>query len=176
MLPNMRITERLALRRPCLQDADAHFAIHSDPATNVYNPSGPITRRSDSAELLGQWIEGWDRLGFGYWSVCLREAPDLVIGFGGVMRKTIAGAQRLNLYFRLAPTVWGRGIATELGREALKAAADIPGNSRVYALVRPDNAPSIGVIRKLGMMAAGEIDDVPGAKPSLLFSILPTGD
>jgi len=166
----MPITGRPLLRRPTLADAAAHFSIHSDPAANRYNPSGPMTRRAESDEIVAEWIESWDRLGFGYWCASLREQPDRIIGFGGIMRKMLAGEQRLNLYFRLAPSVWGRGIATEIGREALKLAAGMPSDNRAFALVRPDNAPSIAVIRKLGMAPVGEVDDVPGAEPSLLFS------
>ncbi|WP_434005000.1 hypothetical protein [Candidatus Dormibacter sp.] len=35
-------TERLLLRRPVMDDVEAHFVIHGDPATNQYNPNGPV--------------------------------------------------------------------------------------------------------------------------------------
>lgn len=166
----MPTTERLLLRRPVPDDAASHFALHGDPATNLYNPSGPITDRRESGAILDEWCEHWDRAGFGYWAVSLRSDPDAVVGFGGIMRKTVAGAARLNLYFRLAPHVWGRGLATELGRSALDQASRVEESRETYALVRPDNLQSIAVIRKLGLVLVGEVDDVPGSGPSLLFA------
>lgn len=166
----MLFTERLLLRRPTMEDAPAHFAIHSDPATNVHNPSGPLALRSESDEIVEEWIEQWEHAGLGYWAVCLRSEAKRVIGFGGVSDKSLANATRSNLYFRFSPDVWGRGLATELGRSALDYALTAAGRSQVFARVRPDNAPSIAVIRKLGMALFGEVDDVPGARPSLLFA------
>lgn len=92
-----------------------------------------------------------------------------MVGFGGITKKPLAGAERLNLYFRLSPSVWGRGLATEIGRESIKIAASLPWDNRIFALVRPSNLASISVLRKLGMAVVGEVDDVPGAEPSLLF-------
>ena len=40
-----RQTERLLLRRPTVDDIDAIFAIHADPATNRFNPAPPMTYR-----------------------------------------------------------------------------------------------------------------------------------
>lgn len=174
MFAGVLITGRLILRAPAADDAAAHFAIHSDPATNIHNPSGPIARRSDSDEIIAEWVESWSRLGFGYWSVCLREQPAVVVGFGGITKKFLAEAERLNLYFRLSTSVWGRGLATEIGTASVSMAASLPGDNRIFALVRPSNLPSITVIRKLGMTAVSEVDDVPGAEPSLLFSLKPT--
>jgi len=168
------ITERLVLRPPVMEDAAAHFSVHSDPATNLHNPLGPLKRRSESDEILAEWIASWERRGYGYWSVCLREQPFVVVGFGGLTKKLVAGAHRLNLYFRLAPWVWGRGIATEIGLEAIRSAVAIPGDNRVFALVRPGNLSSLCVLRKLGMAAEGVLDDIPGEAPSLLFSAQPS--
>lgn len=157
---------RLVLRPPRAADADAHFAIHGDPETNRFNPAGPITDPAESRAILDAWSAHWDRHGFGYWAVALRAAPDAVIGFGGIAFRPVGGEVQLNLYFRLSPTVWGRGLATELAQAALAGA---PPGRDVFALVRPDNAPSIAVLRKLAFDQFGAIDDVPGAAPSLLF-------
>lgn len=159
-------TERLLLRPPLPADRDAHFAIHGDPETNRFNPSGPIADREESADILTGWISHWARQGFGYWAVSLRAAPGEVVGFGGIALRPVGGVERPNLYFRLSPRVWGRGIATELARAAIDSST--PGRD-VFALVRPDNAPSIAVLRKLGFAEAEAVDDVPGAAPSLMF-------
>lgn len=162
----MIATDRLRLRPPVPDDVGAHFAIHGDPATNRFNPSGPLADPAESAAILADWIDHWARAGFGYWAVELDEAPGQVVGFGGIALRPVGGHERPNLYFRLSPLIWGRGLATELGRAALAHIA--PGRD-VFALVRPDNAPSIAVLGKLGFEPADAIEDVPGAAPSLLF-------
>jgi RimJ/RimL family protein N-acetyltransferase len=159
-------TDRMLLRRPVIEDARAHFRIHGDPATNIHNPAGPVRDEDESARILEEWMAHWDRTGFGYWAVALREKPSAVIGFGGINQKVLAERMRLNLYFRFSPSAWGRGLATELGRAALSTA----GADEVFALVRPENAPSIRVIQKLGMNLVGSVDDVVGFPPSLLFA------
>lgn len=112
---------RLVLRPPRAADADAHFTIHGDPATNRFNPAGPITDPAESRAILDAWSAHWDGHGFGYWAVALRAAPDAVIGFGGIAFRPVGGEVQLNLYFRLSPTVWGRGLATELARPRWRA-------------------------------------------------------
>ena len=52
--------------------------------------------------------------------------------------------------------VWGRGLATEGGAAALRAAFGALGLRRVIALARPENAPSLAVMRKLGMRREAE--------------------
>lgn len=163
-------SERLILRATSESDNLAHFRIHSDPATNLHNPAGPLTQLQESREILQDWRQHWEQHGFGYWAASLRAAPEDVVGFGGVARKTIDGADRLNLYFRFSPQVWGQGLATELGRYALGEALESEAGERVFALVRPDNALSIKVLRKLRMREVDKIDDVQGLPPSLLYA------
>lgn len=55
-----------------------------------------------------------------------------------------------------------------------KAALDFGFSSlkldEVYGYVRPTHAASIRVLEKIGMHHCGELDDVPGQAPSLMFS------
>jgi len=161
--------KRLLLRPPRAEDVERHFAIHGDPATNIHNPSGPVPDMGESAAMLNQWMAHWREHGFGFWAVAAAEAPDLVIGFGGTNLKPIAGTTRFNLYYRFAPAAWGKGYASELGEAALANAFDALSAPAVHAVVRPDNAPSIRVLERLGMERVGEVDDVPGRQPSMLF-------
>lgn len=55
------------------------------------------------------------------------------------------------------PDSWGHGYATESARGALERGF-AAGLGEIYAVVRPDNAPSIAVCRRLGMEALGVTD------------------
>ncbi|HEU5368815.1 MAG TPA: GNAT family N-acetyltransferase [Ktedonobacterales bacterium] len=71
-------TERLALRRLRSEDGPAMFAVHGDPATNVYNPAGPDPNLAASEEKLRSMMGHWDAYGFGYWAVTLPGAENVL--------------------------------------------------------------------------------------------------
>jgi RimJ/RimL family protein N-acetyltransferase len=146
-------TDRLVLRPVHRDDLEALWTIHGDPETNRYNPAGPLPSRTAAEELLRQWDSHWREHDFGYWAIATGEQPGAVIGFGGV---------RLNLYFRLATSTWGKGYATEMGRAAVALAFDRLGHDAVFATTRPDNRPSIAVLERLGFERDGELADDRG--------------
>lgn len=164
-------TQRLILRRPRAADLDAVFAIHGDPETNRFNPAGPMQTPAQADTVLSGWRAHWDAQGFGYWAISAIDAPNHLIGFGGIIRKALDGRATLNLYFRFRPEAWSKGYASELASAALKLAFETLGEKEVVGIVRRDNAPSIKALQRAGLKLAGEIDDVPPREPSLIFEI-----
>lgn len=165
---------RLIYRAPTPADLDRLYAIYSDPQTQQFNPSGPMTEAAQAEALLARWTEHWELHGYGWWAIARREAPDQVIGFGGIAFHDYLGEQRMNLGYRFAVEAWGQGFATETGRTALYQAFVTLGLSEVYGFVRPANIASARVLEKIGMQRCGELDDVPGQAPSLLFKATST--
>jgi RimJ/RimL family protein N-acetyltransferase len=163
----------LLLRAPTEGDLAAIYQIHADPMTNQHNPSGPMRSEAAAAELLQGIREHWACRGFGYWMVCEREAPDRVIGIGGLMDRQLPGVQGLNLYYRFRPEAWGRGLATGLALQALALAAGLQRRHEVYARVRPGNLPSIRVLERVGMVRTGSLQDVEPALPASLLYTMP---
>ena len=53
-------TARLVLRRLEIDDGPAIFAVHGDPATNVYNPAGPHPDLATSEEMLRECLQHWE--------------------------------------------------------------------------------------------------------------------
>jgi RimJ/RimL family protein N-acetyltransferase len=164
-----RTTERLILRPPTADDLPRLFAIYGDPATNQFNPAGPLTELHQARNLLHGWLTHWRDHGYGQWAIASREAPDQVIGFGGIAQYNYLTEPRLNLGYRFAIDAWGKGFATELGRAALEFAFAELDAERVFALVRPNHQASIGVLEKLGMQRIELLDDVPGQAQSLVY-------
>ena len=75
-------TERLLLRAPADTDLDAVYEVHGDPATNQFNPSGPVSSREAAQQLLQLWQAHWQRRGFGYWGrACCWRARRTVAAF-----------------------------------------------------------------------------------------------
>ena len=168
-----RRTGRLLLCRPAATDLDIIHAIHADPATNRYNPTGPVSDRGAAAGMLDGWIAHWQRHGIGYWTV--RSSADAtVLGFGGLQRTELDGEPVLNLYYRFGPHAWGRGYAVETAQAALALADELDTGEPVVALVRDTNLPSRRVAERAGLTALRTV--TPGGVPTVVFGRTgPTG-
>jgi RimJ/RimL family protein N-acetyltransferase len=149
---------------------DTVFAIYGDPATNTFNPFGPLKDRMAAEAKLRRWIDLHDREGLAHWAVATREHPDDIIGFGGLSRTMYGAIERINLGYRFATKAWGNGYATEVARAALRHGFDDMHYDEVHALVRPTHAASIRVLEKIGMRFVGTLDDAPGAAASMVFA------
>lgn len=166
---------QLIYRAPEPDDLDRLFAIYSDPRTQLFNPSGPMTDEAQAAGMLEGWIEHWETHGCGWWAIARKDAPEHIIGFGGIGLHDFMGEQRINLGYRFAVEAWGKGFATEMGRAALAFGFSSLNLGDVYGYVRPTHAASIRVLEKIGMKRCGELDDVPGQAPSLMFKAVAAG-
>lgn len=164
-----RSTSRLILREPIAADLGRFFAIHSDPATNQFNPAGPLTNIAQAAATLEDWIDHWEIHGYGQWAIAASDAPQYVIGFGGIALRNYLDVPRLNLGYRFDVAAWGKGYATELGRASLEYAFNELIVEDVFAIVRPAHKASISVLEKIGMQHVDALDDVPGQPPSHVY-------
>lgn len=128
------------MRRPTADDLDDVFRIHGDPRTNRFNPAGPDADTDASRARLAGWLAHWAEHGFGYWAV---ESDDgAVIGFCGVRLETWLGRPVLNLYYRFAPEVWGRGVASAVAAHAVAEARGHSPGRPVLAYTTEDNEAS----------------------------------
>lgn len=167
-------TERLLLRAPRPDDLDAMFELHADPVANRFSPSGMLSTRGEADILLQLWLEHWQRHGHGPWAIALREVPGEVIGFGGLLWRSLGslgGGESLQLYFRFAPQHWGQGLASEMSQRALAQAFDALGAAKVLAVVLPANMPSRKTLERIGMLLKGSLADVPGQPANLVYEI-----
>lgn len=164
-----RTTSRLIFRPVKAEDLVRLFAINGDPATNQFNPAGPLSDVHQAASVLDEWMSHWEKNGYGQWAIATRASADYVIGFGGIALRNYLDVERLNLGYRFDVSVWGKGYATELGRAALEYSFDELGMQDVFALVRPAHLASISVLEKIGMQRVDALDDVPGQPPSHVY-------
>jgi len=164
-------TARLSLRAPRATDLDAVFELHADPVANRFSPSGPLTSREASDALLQGWLAHWQEKGFGYWAIAERAQPEQLLGFGGVMSRTVGGVTGLYLYFRFRPQAWGQGLASEMAVKALELSFERLHEANVLAVVLPANTPSRKTLERIGMLLKSSLADVPGQAPSLVYEM-----
>jgi RimJ/RimL family protein N-acetyltransferase len=165
-VPNEVRTARLRLRRPVPADLDAVADLHTDPRTHQHEQTGPRTR-DQSAALLEDWIAHWAAHGFGYWMIepAAPSAADAPIGVGGLQHKHLPDAHYLNVYYRLAPTAWGHGYATEMVTAAISWARTALPDVPIMIITRPGNAAALRVADKTGFVKIKDdvYEDAPAA-------------
>ncbi|HVV91141.1 MAG TPA: GNAT family N-acetyltransferase, partial [Solirubrobacterales bacterium] len=144
-------TPRLVLRRWREEDYAPMAAINSDPEVT------PLLNRRMDAEAVATFPERtarhWAEHGFGHWAVEPVDGPSTgeMIGFVGVAypRYLPEVADFPELGWRLAPTSWGHGYATEAALAARDDAFDRLGLPALISLIHPDNVRSQRVAKKL---------------------------
>ncbi len=165
-------TQRLNLYRPTADDAPGLYAILSDPRVWDHYPSLRNTAISQTAATLERWTRSWAEDGIGTWIVRER-GTNTIAGYGGL---SSLGGVAWNLGYRLAPCAQGKGLATELGRQALERARVLNDGRPVIAYLLEENVASRAVAEKLGLHLVGWGPDAGNPDPSavrLVFASRP---
>ena len=86
----------------------------------------------------------------GLWLV-LEKASGQSVGQVGLLIQNVQGVEEKEVACLIHRPFWRQGFATEAALACRDYAFDVLGRQRVIALIRPENVPSQGVARKLGM-------------------------
>jgi RimJ/RimL family protein N-acetyltransferase len=144
-------TERLLLRLWRHDDLDRLAPIFANELVWRY----PFRRgwtREETEDFLGRKIDEWERRGYSQWAVEVKAEQQL-IGFLGLAPPEFLPdvMPTVEVGWRLDPAWWGRGLATEGGRAALRYAFEVLHLEEVVSIYEPDNAASGRVMERLGM-------------------------
>lgn len=154
-MPHELETDRLLLRQFTDDDLDAFAGIQADPIAARYIGDGTPTDRETSWRLMAMFLGHWTLRGHGQYAVEER-ATGAFAGRVGLWHPE--GWPGLEIGWLIGRDRWGRGYATEAGRAVARAAFDELGVKRLISVIRPDNAASIQVARKLGAAHDDTID------------------
>lgn len=142
-----RFTPRLALRPLEADDPPRLFAFLRDARAmqHTYTATSlpECTRRLEAYEA--QRIHH----GFAPWVIEARDS-DEVIGWGGLSIDPDEPHWGPEVSYAFSPTVWGRGLATELVTAARDHAFADLGLLQLDAFARPENRASVRVLAKCG--------------------------
>lgn len=106
--------------------------------------------REESREWISRQRQRYVADGYGYW-LALDRTLDLPVGQAGVMQATVEGVTEPSLGYIFHRPFWRQGLASEAAAACRDWVLDSLGAPRVTTLVRPENLPSLGVARKIGM-------------------------
>ncbi len=144
-------TDRLALREMSLDDLDFVATTLADPQVMRFYPK--CYSREESAVWIERQLERYARDGHGLWLVLERETGQPV-GQVGLTVQQVDGVAEPEVGYLVHRPFWRRGFAAEAAaatRDHAFHRLDLPA---VISLIRPENLPSQGVTRRIGMKPA----------------------
>ncbi|MBI3168545.1 MAG: GNAT family N-acetyltransferase [Chloroflexi bacterium] len=144
-------TERLFLRKPCMDDAPAIFegwARH--PEVTRFLTWYPHQNVEQSQVLLQRSIAAWD--GETHFRYLLEVKEDASLA--GMIELRMEPF-KMSFGYTGAIRHWGKGYMTEAARAAIDWAFQQPNIFRVYATADVENVPSRRVLEKAGMTREG---------------------
>jgi RimJ/RimL family protein N-acetyltransferase len=155
-------TDRLVLRRWRAEDREPFAQMNGDPEVMEFFPA-PLSRAE--SDTLADRIEAhFAEHGFGGWAAELR-GEGTFIGFIGLAVPQFAAhfTPCVEIGWRLARAYWGKGLATEGARAAMRYAFAELGLAELVSFAVPGNLRSRRVMEKLGMRHDADDDfDHPG--------------
>lgn len=141
-------TRRLILREMSPADLDFVADMLADPEVMRYYPK--CYSREEAATWIGRQMNRYARHGHGLWLV-LDKAGGQPVGQVGLLIQNLDGVEEKEVGYLIHRPFWRCGFATEAAMACRDHAFDVLGRQQVIALIRPENVPSQGVARKLGM-------------------------
>ena len=159
-------TPRLRLRQWRASDVAPFAALNADPRVMEFFPE---LMRPPESRAMARRIRGLIReRGWGLWAVEVLDGARF-IGFVGlhVPAAELPCSPCVEIGWRLAPTHWGCGYATEAARGALAVGFETLGLDEIVSFTAAPNLRSQAVMQRLGMHLRGEFDhpSVPAGSP-----------
>jgi RimJ/RimL family protein N-acetyltransferase len=147
-------TDRLRLRTWSQADAEPFMALAGDPEVVRFITGGVPLDIERVRALIGRQIDAQRERGWCRWALELRDEPGVPIGFCG---PGCTFAPEIELGWWLRRDLWGRGLATEAAREALRICFEGIGFTRIISAIHPDNLASAAVAQRIGMEPGGQV-------------------
>jgi RimJ/RimL family protein N-acetyltransferase len=157
-------TARLLLRPFTLDDTEAFYKLLSDPQILRFTGETPVTNVDAAREiLLARPLRDYAVHGFGRHAAVEKSSGE-VVGFCGLK---INHDGDIDIGYRFLTRCWGLGYATESAREVMRWGRKELGLPRIVGRVVRDNAASVHVLQKLGLVYESSVTLHEPGLPSL---------
>lgn len=141
-------TERLILDTWQSSDSAAFRPIATDPQVMRYITGGVAWTDEQIQSFVDRQVQQYADRGFCRWKL-LDKTTSEMIGFCGVGIWRDTPLHEIGWW--LAPPYWGRGLATEAARTALRDAFERVQLDRIVSIAMPANTASTHIMEKLGL-------------------------
>lgn len=149
-------TERLLLVPLDTSHLPALAKMLGDPIVMRYFPR--VMSYVEAEQWLRRTTERYHEHGAGLLAVLRQGGPRQAwLGDCGLQVRSFGGHTYLELGYHFTREAWGHGYATEAARACLALGLRHTGVPEIVALIRPENAPSQRVARRLGMRPEGGV-------------------
>jgi ribosomal-protein-alanine N-acetyltransferase len=142
-------TDRLALRRLTLADAEFIFGLVNQPSWLRFIGDKNVRNLDDARNYLRTGpLDMYQRFGFGMFMV-ERKEDGAAIGTCGLLKRDTLPEPDIG--YAYLPEFWGQGYAIEAAAAVLDYGHYAHELTRILAIVSPGNERSIRVLEKCGM-------------------------
>ena len=145
-------TERCRLRKFMLKDAEGLVQLNAAPEVLQYTGDQPFKNVKEAEQFVKDYNH-YKINGYGRWAIELKSTQQF-IGWCGLKKHN----DFKDLGYRIIPTFWNRGYATETAKEVLNYGFNTLNMQEIVARAMPENTASIAVIKKLGLTFIKEVD------------------
>jgi RimJ/RimL family protein N-acetyltransferase len=177
-------TERLCLRTPTPQDAEALHEVFADEEVMQGLGREPVPAVEDVRAMIEGMIEGWRTEGLGPFILETAATEQRVVGQAGLMIYDTRGwtpsswAKAGNhaqpeLGWALIRAHRGHGYATEAAAAIRDWAYESRAVGRLVSLISPNNIRSQRVAERLGAIAAEAVTPADSGRPAVVWKHLP---
>lgn len=146
-------TERLLLRQFTKSDVNHLFELDSNPAVvRFVDPQYPIERETIIEQMLPRLLHIYEVSGgkFGFWAA-IKKASGEFIGWFQFLPPSPQQRSIAELGYRLKPSAWSKGYATEGSKALIHKGFTELGCTRVISCTLVANQASIRVMEKAGL-------------------------
>jgi RimJ/RimL family protein N-acetyltransferase len=153
-------TERLRLRQWLATDREPFAALNRDPKVMEFFPA-PLDRAASDA-MADRCESLIAERGWGLWAAEMK-ATGQFIGFVGlhISAPELPFSPCVEIGWRLAGSIWGKGLASEAARGALRVGFDLLKLPEIVSFTAVHNLRSRAVMERLGMRESNDTFDHP---------------
>ena len=165
-------TPRLVLRRWRETDVLPFAAINADPEVMRWIGDGSVRDEQQSQAHVEAMERLWEERGYGLFAVEIKETGELA-GFTGLSVPNFLPEvmPAVEVGWRLGRSHWGRGLATEAARVAVRHGFHEGGLSRIVSIAQAGNLASQRVMVKLGMQLDRELTPAGSGRPTRVYAL-----
>jgi RimJ/RimL family protein N-acetyltransferase len=149
LIPSLE-TERLVLRPATAADLQAWSdLIFADPEVIRYMPRREMTPYARAERALNNYNRLWEAHRIGGWATTDKATGQLI---GSCEIEYLDETDEYELGYAFGKAFWGKGLATETARAAIRYGFDVVGLEQVMAVVVPENNASWRVLEHIGFV------------------------